>query len=427
LKRAVITGLGVVTALGTGIEATWQGLLDGKSGVGPIAAYDPSSLRTQIGGEASDFEPERFIPNRRTLRKMTRNDQLSQAGAALAVADAQLDFQSEDVDRVGLYIGGNKDNCDPMHLSEAVLMAVNEDGRADLERFGEAAQTAVYPLFYVEGLQHASLFYVSQAYGLRGISTYFSGTAESGAVAIGTAFRTVKRGEAEVVIAGGFDEPLSWWNMCNRFDSLGILTDRNDLGAAACRPYDRTRNGTVLGDGASFVVVEELEHAQRRNARIYAEVVGFGSAFDAYKLMTPHPGGRGLELAMRAALRESGSAPEAVDYIATHGSGTRLGDVSEVRAIQAAFGPAAKRLVAGSIKPATGHLMAAAGALNVAVAAMAVRDQVAPPMLNLDDPDPACDLDWATGQARRTAIGQALALARGLEGQNVALMLRAVA
>jgi 3-oxoacyl-[acyl-carrier-protein] synthase II len=425
VNRAVITGIGLITALGAGTEQTWHGMLDGRSGVGEIQRYNASSLRTRIGGEVADFDPQAYVSNRRTLRMMTRNDQFSVAGAALAVTDSGLKFEEEDVDRAGLYVGGNKDVCDPMHLAEATLLARNEDGSVDIERFGEVAQSAAYPLFYVEGLQAASLFYVSQAYGLKGSNTYFAGAAEAGATAIGTAYRAVRRGEAEVVVAGGFDDPVFWWTMATRFDSLGIMTDENDLVAAACRPYDRSRSGTVLGEGAAFVVVEEFEHATRRGARPYAEITGFGNGFDAYKMLTPHPGGRGLELALLASLKEAGIAPAAIDYIACHGSGTVLGDVSEARALRSVFGESGSGPIASSVKPATGHLMAGAGALNVAVAALAIRNQKAPPTLNLDDPDPACAFDWITGHAREAHIEQALAIARGLEGQNVAIALRA--
>jgi 3-oxoacyl-[acyl-carrier-protein] synthase II len=424
MRRVVITGIGLVTPLGVGTEATWNGLIAGRSGVGPIRRYNPSSLRTQVGGEVADFAPEQFVAHRKTLRMMTRTDQLALVGATLAARDSELNLTGVDLERAGLFVGSNKEVCDLMYLQEAVLTARGADGIADIHRFGESSAT-VYPLFYVEGLQAAALFFISQAFGLKGANTYFAGTAESGAVAVGTAYRAIRRGEVDLALAGGFDDAVSWWHM-TKMDALGIMTDRNDLGAGACRPYDRDRAGTVMGEGAAFLMLEEFEAAAKRGARIYAEMTGFGSGFDAYKLLTPHPEGQGLSRAISGALREAGSSPQAIEYVAAHGSGTRLGDASEARALQTVFGGDARGLTASSVKPATGHLVAGAGALNVAVAALAIRHQQVPPTLNLKRLDPVCQMDWVPGQARGMRVDQALAVARGLEGQSVALTMQRV-
>ena len=424
MRRVAITGIGLLTALGVGAAATWEALIAGRSGVGPIQTYDPTSFQTRIGAEIPDFDPKQFVANRRSLRMMTRNDQLSVAGASLAVDDSGLDLGAVDPERSALFVGSNKEISNPMSLLDGALAARREDGVADYQKLGNEARSAFYPLFFVEGLQAASLFYVSERYGLKGANTYFAGTADAGATAIGRAYRAVRRGEADAALAGGFDDAISWWNM-TKFDGLGTLTRRNELGAGACRPYDRERDGSALGEGAAFVVLEDYDAAARRGARIYAEVTGFGGGFDAYKLLTPHPEGRGLAHAISAALRESGDAPEAIDYIATHGCGTRLGDPSEARGIRAALGVGADRVAASSVKPAIGHLVAGAGALNVAVAALAIHHGVVPPTLNLEHPAPECDLDWVPGEARTLRVDRALALARGLEGQNVALALRA--
>ena len=422
MRRAFVTGIGLLTALGSGVDETWDALVAGRSGVGPIEGWDPSSLSTRIAAELPDFQPEDWA-HRKMLRSMTRNDVLALAGATLAARDAGLELAEGEDRRAGLFVGSNKEISNPMHILEASLVARNEDGSVDIRRLGEQASSVFYPLFYVEGLQAASLFYVSQAFGLKGANAYFAGTAESGAVAIGRAFRSVLRGETDVVLAGGFDDACSWWNM-SKLDPLGVLTDRNELAERACRPYDRERSGTVLGEGAAFMVVEERERALARGARVYAELTGFGSSYDTYRLITPDPSGRGLARAVEAALREAGVAPEDTDYVATHGSGTVLGDVSEARALRSVFGDGGSP-AASSVKPATGHLVGGAGALNAAVAALAVQRGVAPPTLNLDDPDPDCELGWVRGEARTLEIAEALALARGLEGQNVALALRA--
>ena len=424
MKRVAITGIGLATALGVGTEETWNGLIEGRSGVGPIRGFNASSLRTQLGAEILDFAPQTFVTQRRILRMMTRGDQLALVGAIIAMRDAGLAVTEADSERAGLFVGGNKEVSDLNHLLEATLVARNEDGTVDLHRFGESAFATAYPLFFVEGLQAGSLFYISQTFGLKGANAYFAGTADAGATAIGSAYRALRRGEADVAIAGGFDDAVSWWTL-SKFDTLGMMTDRNDLGAAACRPYDRDHSGAVFGEGAAFLVLEEYQAAVRRGARIYAEITGYGHGYDNYKLLTPHPEGRGLAWALQAALRDAGSAPEAIGYVASHGCGTELGDVSEARALRGVFGAATERLVASSVKPATGHLVAAAGALNAAVAALATYHQLVPPTLNFRTPAPDCDLDWVPGEARPVQIGEALAVARGMEGQNVALVMRA--
>jgi 3-oxoacyl-[acyl-carrier-protein] synthase II len=422
MRRVVITGIGLLTALGEGVDATWDALVEGKSAVGPIEGYDASSLRTRIAAELDGFTPEDWA-NRKSLRSMTRNDVLSVAGATLAVRDAGLELAEGEDEKAALFVGSNKEISNPMHILEASLVARNEDGSVDIRRLGEQAGSAFYPLFYVEGLQAASIFYVSQAFNLKGANAYFAGTADAGLTAIGRGFRSVRRGEADVAVAGGFDDASSWWNM-SKLDTLGILTQRNDLAERACRPYDRDRTGTVLGEGAAFFVLEDGERAQKRGAKVYAEVTGFGGGYDTYRLITPQPEGRGLQIAIEKALREAGSSPDSVQYAATHGSGTRVGDASEARALRAVFGQE-NGLAASSVKPATGHLIGGAGALNAAVAALAIARGVAPPTLNLEDPDPDCELGWVTGSARELDVKEALALARGLEGQNVAVALRA--
>jgi 3-oxoacyl-[acyl-carrier-protein] synthase II len=351
---------------------------------------------------------------------MTRNDQLALAGASLAVADAGYEFGEEGSPRAGLFVGSNKEISNPMHILEASLVARNEDGSVDIRRLGAEASSAFYPLFYVEGLQAASIFYISQAFKLMGANTYFAGTAEAGASAIGRGFRAVRRGEVDVAVAGGFDDASSWWST-TKMEPFGVLT------SSECRPYDLRRSGTVLGEGSAFVVLEDLEAAQKRGARVYAEIVGFGSAADTYKLITPDPAGRALGRAIEAALGEAEVAPGDVQYVAADGTGTKLGDASEASALRSVFGDDGAGPVASSVKPATGNLIGGAGALNVALALLAVANKAVPPTLNLEQPDPACNgLDWVPREARELPVEHALALARGLEGQNVAVLTRAV-
>jgi 3-oxoacyl-[acyl-carrier-protein] synthase II len=423
MRRAAITGIGLVTPLGIGTEETWDALVAGRSAVGPIASYDASSLRTQLGAEVPDFKAKEYV-NRRSLRTMTRYDVMAAVASVLAVRDAGLELTEDPEGRHALFTASGKEISQPEHFEDVAVAARDRDGHVDIARFGEMADQ-VYPLFFIEGIQGASLFYISEAYGLKGANTYFAGTAEAGLNAIARGFRAIKRGEADVVIAGGGDAPVHWWNMA-KIDSLEATTARNDLGSRACRPFDRDRDGTVMGEGGAFLVLEDLDAARARGARVYAEIVGMGERMDNYRLITPDPSGKALQGAIAAALREADTSPAEVSFIAAHGSGTRLGDASEARALRALFGsdggPAAS-----SNKPATGHLVAAAGALNAAVAALTVHHGAAPATLNLEHVDPACEgIDWIASQARHADIGQAVAVARGFEGQNVALAIRAV-
>jgi 3-oxoacyl-[acyl-carrier-protein] synthase II len=442
-RRVAITGIGLLTPLGVGTEETWKGLLEGRSAVGPMQSYDASSLRTQLGAEITELDPKQFV-NRRSLRTMTRYDMLAAVAAAMAVSDSGWELgEAGDPDgRAALFTAGGKEISKPEHFEEIAVSVRDAEGHVDMREFGTAAASSVHPLFFIEGLQGASLFYISEAYGMKGPNTYFAGTAEAGLVAIARAAASIRRGEADVAVAGGADAPVSWWNMA-KIDSLGLTTRSNALGAGACRPFGRERDGAVMGEGGAFVVLEELDAARGRGARVYAEVTGSGAATDADHLLTPDPGGGPLAHAIGAALRTAGTSAGEIDYVAAHAGGTRLGDASEATALRAVFGagggtgaggPDSPGSSAGagtaaplisSVRPATGHLGAGAGALNLAVAALTVHRGQAPPTLNLDDPDPICgDLSLVGEKARTAQIGQALALARGLEGQNVAVTVR---
>ncbi|WP_156725856.1 beta-ketoacyl-[acyl-carrier-protein] synthase family protein [Streptomyces apocyni] len=428
MRRVAVTGIGVLTALGEGRGETWKGLLEGRSAVGPIQGYDASSLTTRLAAELPDFRATRYAP-RKSLRMTTRNDQLAISGAALAVEDAGLDLAEAgfDPERAGVFVGGNKEISNPEHLLTGSLAGRAEDGKADLRQLGERASSAFYPLYFVEGLQSASLFHLSHAHGFKGANSYYHGTADAGLTALARGYRSIRGGESDVVIAGGFDDAASWWVM-TKMDGLGVLTTRNDAGADAFRPYDRARSGSVLGEGAAFLVLEEWEAAERRGARIYAEVGGFGATQDP-ELVTPHPLGEPLAAAVRKALREARLDAGAVDYVATHGCATRLGDLTEARALTAVFGGAdgkASGTAAGSVKPATGHLVAGAGALNAAVCALAIDGGALPPTLGLTELDPECaGMDWVAGAAREERVRHTVAIGRGLEGQQTALVLSA--
>ncbi len=415
----VITGIGLITALGEGREATWQGLIEGKTAIATISTYDASSLLTRQAAQLHDFDARRYL-DRKARRFMAPVDEIACGAAHLALADAGLTPSDLVPERTALFAGGNKELCRPEGVVEAALAIRSADGRADFAKLGEIASSVFPPLFYVEGLQPAVLFFVSQMFGIRGPNAYFHGTAEAGASAITAAARAIRRGAADIAIAGGFDDPTSWWPM-SHMDTLGVLTSRNDLGAGAFRPFDRDRSGSLLGDGAAFLVLERRSAAAARGARGYAQIAGSGAANDR-RVLTPAT--HGLTSAITRALADATLPADSVDYVCAHGCATRLGDLTEVQAIRGALGQAAESVWASSVKPQTGHLVGAAGALNIAVAALALHHAVAPPTLHLEHPDPQCRLDWIPKSARDGRLRNALALARGLAGQQVAVALR---
>lgn len=421
-RRVAVTGVGLCTPLGVGAGETWDGLLEGRSAVGRIASYDPSGLRTQVGAEVGELNPREYVEKRRSIRTMTRHDVLTMVAAVLALRDSGLELGDDEAGRAAAFVASGKETSEPEKMEDVAVEARDGDGRVEMARMGEVAFAGVPPLFFLEGLQGASLHYLSEALALRGPNTYFAGTAEAGMHAIGRAYRAVRRGEAEVALAGAGDAPVNWWSM-SKMDGMGLMTRRNELGPSACRPYDRDRDGTVMGEGGAFLVLEELDAARSRGATVHAEVAGYGSAADVERHLTPDAAGRPPARAIASALREARAAGGEVGYVAAHGSGTRLGDSSEAAALRSALG--GDGAVASSVKPATGHLVAAAGALNAAVAALAVARGAVPPTLNLEDVDPDCGgIDWIPTEGREAHVRLALALARGLEGQTVALALR---
>jgi 3-oxoacyl-[acyl-carrier-protein] synthase II len=424
-RRVAITGIGLLTPLGVGVQDTWDELIAAHSAVGPIQGYDASSLLTRLGAEITELKPRDYV-DRRALRTMTRYDMLATVAGVLAMRDSGLEIQDDPDGRFALFTASGKEISEPEHFQDVAVAVRDAEGAVDMRKFGELAFQQVHPLFYIEGLQGASLFYLSDAFPLRGPNTFFAGGPEAGLTAVGRAYRAIRRGEADAALAGGADSPVCWWNMA-KIDSLGLTTRRNELAAGACRPYDVGRDGTVMGEGGAFLVLEEHDAALARGAHVYAEVTGFGSAADVEHLLRPDPAGRPLAGAIERSLREAGTEPEAIDYVAGSGSGSPCGDASEGSALRAVFGGNGASPAGSSVTAAIGNLGAAAGAANAALAALAIDRQTMPPTLNLENLDPACSgIDWIADRAREAPVREALALARGLEGQNVALSLRAV-
>ena len=407
-RRVVVTGVGLVSPLGIGTEETWQGILAGRSGAGPITLFDASLHSTHFACEVKAFDPLAWI-EKKDVKKTDRFIQFAIAASDLALKDAALDVRATDPLRSGVFIGSGI------------------GGFATIEREHEAllkgGPRRISPFFIPAAIVNLAAGWVSIRTGAKGPSSASCTACTSGAHAVGDSFRLIQHGDAEVMIAGGSEAaitPLGVGGFC----AMRALSTRNDEPQRASRPFDRDRDGFVIGEGSGIVILEELEHARRRGARIYCELVGYGMSSDAYHISAPCEDGDGAIRVMRATLHDAGVAPDVVDYINVHGTSTPRGDAVETVATKAVFGAHATRLALSSTKSMTGHLLGAAGGLEAGITALALHRQWLPPTINLENPDPECDLDCVPNRARRGELRYALSNSFGFGGTNGALLFR---
>jgi 3-oxoacyl-[acyl-carrier-protein] synthase II len=408
-RRVVVTGVGLVSPLGIGTEPTWQGLLEGRSGMAPITLFDASQHSTRFAAEVKGFDPLNWV-EKKDVKKMDRFIQFAVAAADFAVGDAGLVIDAAMAERVGVYVGSGI------------------GGFATIEREHEAllkgGPRRISPFFIPSAIANLASGWVSIRTGAKGPNSCTCTACTSGAHALGDSFRLIQRGDADAMIAGGSEAaitPLGTGGFC----SMRALSTRNDAPEKASRPFDKDRDGFVMGEGAGILVLEELEQARARGARIYCEVVGYGMSGDAFHITAPCEDGNGAIRVMRAALKDAGLEPSAVDYVNCHGTSTPVGDAMEVVAIKAVFGSHAQgRLAISSTKSMTGHLLGAAGGLEAGISALAIRDQVLPPTTNLENPDPACDLDCVPNVKRKAEVRYALSNSFGFGGTNGALIFK---
>ncbi len=403
-----MTGVGLVSPLGIGTHDTWEGLLAGKSGVGPLTRFDASEFPSRIAGEVKGFDPLLYLPKKQ-LKKSDLFIQFSLAAAQFAMEDSGLEIDDSNRDRVGVIIGSGIGGLPIIEAAHKILLKRGPRG--------------VSPFFIPAEIINMAAGQVSIHYGARGPNSAPATACTTGLHAVGDAFRQVELGFADAMIAGGTEggiAPLS----CAGFGKMRALSTRNDEPEKASRPWDRDRDGFVLGEGAGIVILEELEAARERGADIYAEIIGYAMSGDAYHMSAPDPEGGGAARVMTAALKDAEVPPESIGYINAHGTSTPLGDLAEVRAIKEVFGDHAYRLAVSSTKSSTGHLLGAAGGLESGLLALAIKEQVLPATLNLDHPDAEADLDFVPHEPRPTELEVALTNSFGFGGTNGALIMR---
>jgi len=409
-RRVVITGLGLITSLGQEVEGFWKRLLAGESGVSRIESFDPSRYSVRIAGEIKDFNPEAWL-DKRVARHMDRFAQMAVASAVQAVKDAGLDLAKEDPFRVGAIVGSGIGGLKELEEQHTRLL--------------EKGPMRVSPFMVPKLMINAAAGQISILYGIKGPNAGVANACASANNAIGQALWTIELDEADVMIAGGSEAALTPMGLAG-FCSARALSTRNDEPARASRPFDRDRDGFVLSEGAGIVVLEEYEHARARGARVYAEFIGFGMSGDGCHIVQPDPEGRGAAAAMSQMLKDGRAEAGSVDYINAHGTGTPLGDVSETKAIKTVFGEHARRLAISSTKSSVGHLLGASGGVELIATVLAIRDQVAPPTINLDEPDPECDLDYVPLVPRPMKIRRAASNSFGFGGHNASLLIQKI-
>ncbi len=422
-RRIVITGMGAITPVAHGVEELFAALAAGRGGVGPITRFDASAFPTRFAAEVKGFELGRFVDNPGRWDDSGLNTRFALAASRQAMEDAGLlGVVGADPTRFGVYLGAGEGAQDfHCFLSMAARSYRADVGRIDPSALSALAVGEFNPRREYEQEFHTTPAHVAELFGLEGPNYNCLTACAAGAQAVGEAAEMIRHGDADLMLAGGSHAMIHPMGVTG-FNLLTALSTRNDAPQQASRPFDLRRDGFVLGEGAGMVVLEELEHARRRGAMIYAELSGYGSTADAYRVTDNHPEGRGAASCMRAALADAGLPPEGVDYINAHGTGTRLNDKSETLAIKKVFGETAYRTPVSSSKSMLGHLIAAAGAVELIVCVQVIRRCLLPPTINYDTPDPDCDLDYVPNKARERAVRHALSNSFGFGGQNVSLI-----
>ena len=407
-QRVVVTGVGLVSCLGIGTDENWAALLDGRGGIGPITSFDASTFSCRIAGEVKNFDPLQFL-DKKDARRTGRFIQFAIAAADFALAGARLKIEPSFADNAGVYIGSGIGGFEIIEREHKILLEKGPD--------------RISPFFITATIINLASGHVSIRTGAKGPNSATATACTTSTHAVGDSFRIIQRGDAEVMICGGAEAAITTMGV-GGFAAMRALSTRNDDPARACRPWDKDRDGFIVGEGAGVLVLESLDFALRRGAPILAEVVGYGMTGDAYHITAGSEDGDGVIRVMNRALKDAGMAADRIDYINAHATSTPVGDPLESMAIKKCFGEHAYKLAASSTKSMTGHLLGGAGALEAGITVLAIRDQIAPPTINLDNPDEGCDLDFVPNRARPMPIDCAMSNSFGFGGTNGCLIFR---
>ncbi|WP_066367786.1 beta-ketoacyl-ACP synthase II [Neobacillus fumarioli] len=406
-RRVVVTGVGMITPLGNDVDTTWKGILEGKSGIGPLTRLNADEFPVKVAAEVKDFNPELFM-DKTDARKMDRFTQYAVASALMAVKDANLTINEENAPRVGVWIGSG--------------IGGMETFEQQFEIFQNRGYRRVSPFFVPMMIPDMAAGQVSITLGAKGFNSCTVTACATGTNSIGDAFKVIQRGDADVMITGGTEAPITKMSVAGFSANKALSTNPDPQ--TACRPFDKNRDGFIIGEGAGIVVLEELEHALARGAHIYAEIVGYGATGDAYHITAPAPAGEGGARAMKMALHDAGLKPEEIDYINAHGTSTDYNDKFETLAVKEVFGDYAYKLPISSTKSMTGHLLGAAGGIEAIFTLLAMRDSMLPPTINYETPDPECDLDYVTNAARPKELKAAMSNSLGFGGHNATIIFK---
>lgn len=408
-KRIVITGLGAISPIGIGKEAFWEGLMEGRNGIGKITRFDATEYKAQIAGEVKDFDPTKYI-DKKESKRMDRYAQFAVAATKMALEDAGLDLEKEDCDRIGTYVGAGIGGIETMNEQYKKLF--------------DKGPNRISPFFIPMMIANMAAGQVSITFGLHGPSSCVVTACATGSNCIGDAMRVLQRGEADVMVAGGTEASISEAAVAGFSAMKALCTDHNDDPAHASRPFDKNRSGFVMGEGSGIVILETLEHAKARGAHIYCELAGYASNSDAYHITSPAPHGVYQAKCMAAAIADAGLKPAEVDYVNAHGTSTHMNDQGETEAIKSVWGEAAKDVSVSSIKSMTGHMLGAGGAIECVATALAVQNDMLPPTINYEMPDEGLDLDYVPNKAKAKKVRAAISNSFGFGGHNACLVLK---
>jgi len=406
--RVVITGMGCVTPLGNNVADFWSSLIQGKNGVGKLTLFDPSPYTTQIAAEVKNFDPSCYIDSKQ-IKRMDKFVQFAMASTDMAIKDTGLDLERENRDRIGVIFGSGIGG-----------LKVIEDQHTILQ---ERGPSRVSPFLIPMLITDIAPGHIAITYGLRGVNFSISTACASSAHAIGTAFKSIQQGKADVIISGGTEAAITPLGLAG-FCQMRALSTRNDAPEKASRPFDKERDGFVMGEGAGVIILENLERAKKRNASIYAEIIGFGMSADAYHITSPDPEGKGAILAMEEALKDAQIDCSEIDYINAHGTSTPFNDQIETLAIKKVFGDLAYQVPVSSTKSMTGHMLGAAGGVELIATILSIQKGIIPPTINYENPDPNCDLDYVPNKAREKKLNAILSNSFGFGGHNAALVVK---